>query len=98
MSNDETKIAYLVDVDGIYLFDRNIPIESTEREWLIFTKPPSLVEGYVSVYDRTKEEWSQVEDYRGVLLYNTETKIKFYKDSVGGLKGDECVYSAEMEL
>lgn len=98
MTTDENKVAYLIDADGLYLFEYSVPTESTDCDWLVFSEPPKTVEGYAAVYNKAKQKWSLIEDYRGVLLYNTETKTKFYKEGVGGLKSNECVYSAEMSL
>ena len=96
MITDENKTAYVIDANGLFLFERSAPNDATECSWLVFAVPPSVSNGHTLIYDRAKCEWSQVEDYRGMLLYNTKTKTKFYKNDVGGLKSGECVYSVEM--
>lgn len=60
--------------------------EVKPTNWYTEVAPPAIKAGYARVYDRDSSTWSYIEDHRGKLVYEINSKESSIVDYVGNLK------------
>lgn len=50
-----------------------------------FTAPPSTTKNQIAIYDVDKDKWEKVKDYRGMTVYNKETRQPVVWQEIGPL-------------
>lgn len=84
---DETIKVYIIDNNGLYRGDYDILSHKLAEEvYYTLIAPPEKEENKLAVFDRDKETWTVVNDFRGQPIYDSETKNYGFVDYIGDLR------------
>lgn len=84
---DEFITIYLLDSNGVYLYEYNIlKHKYKDANWHTMVKPPITGDMQCAVFNRQNYSWDIIEDYRGYPVLNTKTGQQDFVDYIGPLK------------
>lgn len=61
-------------------------------------EPPKSKDGFAIIYDTTVDEWDYIEDFRGVTVWNKETKVSHVVDYLGYISDEFTTYEPKSEF